>query len=78
MVIENHAIYDIGKIAKNSSLSAVTIKRIISILKLTNSNMVTTQDLSSHLKSTVRNANRILKKFRKKGGYAKKNHLYPN
>ncbi|MFR2269920.1 MAG: hypothetical protein ACLS50_02710 [Clostridium sp.] len=70
MVIENHAIYDIGKIAKNSSLSAVTIKRIISILKLTNSNMVTTQDLSSHLKSTVRNANRILKNL-EKGGYAK-------
>ena len=70
MVIENHAIYDIGKIAKNRSLSAVTIKRIISILKLTNSNMVTTQDLSSHLKSTVRNANRILKNL-EKGGYAK-------
>ena len=70
MVIENHAIYDIGKIAKNSSLSAVTIKRIISILKLTNSNMVTTQDLSSHLKSTVRNAYRLLKNL-EKGGYAK-------
>ena len=70
MVIENHAIYDIGKIAKNSNLSAVTIKRIISIIKVTNSNMVTTQDLSSHLKSTVRNANRILKNL-EKGGYAK-------
>ena len=32
--------------------------------------MVTTQDLSSHLKSTVRNANRILKNL-EKGGYAK-------
>ena len=35
--------------------------------------MVTTQDLSSHLKSTVRNANRILKNLEKgffnSGGY---------
>lgn len=70
ITIENNAIYDIGKIAKNSSLSAVTIKRIISITKINNSNMITTQDLSSHLKSTVRNANRILKNL-EKGGYAK-------
>lgn len=70
ITIENHAIYDIGKIAKNSSLSAVTIKKIIGILKLNNSNMITTQDLSFHLQSTVRNANRILKNL-EKGGYAK-------
>ena len=70
MVIENQAIYDIGKIAKNSSLSAITIKKIIAIIKINNSNMITTQDLSSHLKSTVRNANRILKNL-EKSGYAK-------
>ena len=39
MVIENQAIYDIGKIAKNSSLSAITIKKIIAIIKINNSNM---------------------------------------
>lgn len=70
VTIENHAIYDIGKIAKNSSLSAVTIKKIIGIIKINNSNMITTQDLSYHLQSTVRNANRILKNL-EKGGYAK-------
>ena len=70
MVIENQAIYDIGKIAKNSSLSAITIKKIIAIIKINNSNMITTQDLSLHLKSTVRNANRILKNL-EKSGYAK-------
>lgn len=70
MTIENHAIYDIGKIAKNSSLSAVTIKKIIGIIKINNSNMVTTHDLSSYLQSSVRNANRILKNL-EKGGYAK-------
>lgn len=70
MTIENQSIYDIGKIAKNSSLSAVTIKKILGIIKINNSNMITTQDLSSHLQSTVRNANRILKNL-EKGGYAK-------
>lgn len=70
MVIENRVIYDIGKIAKNCNLSAVTIKKIINMIKINNSNMITTQDLSYHLKSSVRNANRILKNL-EKGGYAK-------
>ncbi len=60
MVIENFAIQNVAKIAKKCSLSTITIQKLITYMKITGSNKVTTQELSSRFGVTVRNANRIL------------------
>lgn len=70
MVIENHFAQDIGKIAKKSKLSTITIKKVITSMKINNSNKITTPALAERLGGTVRNANRILQNL-EKSGFAK-------
>lgn len=70
MIIENQFIQDVGKIAKKSHLSPVTIKKVMASMKLNNSDKITTNDLAKRLGGTIRNANRILLNL-EKGGYAK-------
>ena len=71
MVIENtsNSNQKIMYIAKKCKLSTITIQKLITYQKLTGSNTVTTQELSSRFGVTIRNANRILQNLQK-GGYA--------
>lgn len=70
MIIENHFIQGVGKIAKKCSLSPITIKKVMAAMKLNKSDKITTHDLANRLGGTVRNANRILLGL-EHGGYAK-------
>lgn len=60
MVLTSNAMPDISEIAKRCSLSAMTIQKIITILRNIGSNKITTQDLAARLDTTIRNANRIM------------------
>ena len=70
MVVENYEIQNVAKIAKKCNLSTITIKKLMSYMKMTGTNKVTTQELSSRFGVTVRNANRILSNL-EKGNYSK-------
>lgn len=59
----------ISKIASDCMLSTLTIRKLITVLTLTHSNLITAQNLATHLGVSVRNANRILNHLQK-GGYA--------
>lgn len=69
MVIEQTSNKDTILIARKCKLSTITIQKLISYQKLTGTNKVTCQELSSRFGVTVRNANRILQNLLK-GGYA--------
>ncbi len=60
MVIHAHSMPDVSQIAKNCSLSAMTIQRLISIVNGSGSDKITTQELALRLNTTIRNANRIM------------------
>lgn len=60
MVIHAHSMPDVSEIAKNCSLSAMTIQRLISMVHSSGSDKITTQELAQRLNTTIRNANRIM------------------
>ena len=60
MVLSSNAMPDISEIARRCSLSAMTIQKIITILRNIGSDKITTQDLAARLDTTIRNANRIM------------------
>ena len=70
MVISPLSLPDVGKIAKQCNLSAMTIQKLISIMRSTGSDKITTQELARQMDTTVRNANRIMLNLCK-GGAAK-------
>ena len=70
MIISSHALPNIGEIAKQCGLSAMTLQKLHSITRGTGSNKITTQELAQHLDTTVRNANRIVQNLCK-GGVAR-------
>ena len=70
MVIPADSMPDVSNIAKKCSLSAMTVQKLISMVQSTGSDKVTIQELSQHLGTTIRNANRIMLNLCK-GGVAK-------
>lgn len=70
MVFSSNSMPDVSEIAKRCSLSAMTIQKIITILRNIGSDKITTQELASRLDTTIRNANRIMINLCK-GGVAK-------
>ena len=60
---------NIFKIAENCKLSTLTIQKLISIIKMTGSYELTTNELADHMGVTVRNANRILRNLENGGAY---------
>ena len=67
--MESLFIKDVGKIAKQCKLSTSTILKLFCFIKLNQTNKLTSQEVSSKLDMSVRNANRILSNL-EKGGYA--------
>lgn len=67
MIIENITNKNVIYIARKCNLSTTTIQKLISYQKLTGSNKVTTQELSTRFGVTIRNANRILQNLQKGG-----------
>ena len=55
------------RIAEQCKLSTLTIQKLNTILQITGTNKMTSQDLSEHLGVTLRNANRILNQLEKGG-----------
>lgn len=70
MVISSHSMPNISEIAKKCNLSAMTIQKLISIIRSTDSNKLTTHDLAQRMDTTLRNANRIMLNLCK-GGVAR-------
>lgn len=70
MEIFSQSLPDISQIAKQCGLSAMTIQKLITIVRSAGSDKITTQDLAQQLDSTVRNANRIIRNLCR-GGVAK-------
>lgn len=70
MVIDTHSFPDVSHIAKKCSLSTMTVQKLITNVRLSGSDKITTQELASRFNITVRNANRILTNLCK-GGVAK-------
>lgn len=60
MVISLQSLPDVSAVAKRCGLSAMTIQKLISIVRSTGSDKLTTQELAQRLDTTVRNANRIM------------------
>lgn len=60
MVISLQSLPDVSNVAKRCGLSAMTIQKLISIVRSTGSDKLTTQELAQRLDTTVRNANRIM------------------
>lgn len=54
-------------VAEQCKLSTLTIQKLNTILQITGSNKMTSQDLAEHLGVTLRNANRILNQLEKGG-----------
>lgn len=67
VVFTENTMPDISEIAKRCSLSAMTIQKIITILRNIGSDKITTQELASRLDTTIRNANRIMQNLCKGG-----------
>lgn len=67
MVIDTHTFPDVSHIAKKCSLSTMTVQKLMTNVKLSGSDKITTQELASRFNITVRNANRILTNLCKGG-----------
>lgn len=67
MVISTHPVGDVGEIARRCSLSTMTIQKLMTNIRMTGTNRITTQELSRRFGVTVRNANRILSNLEKGG-----------
>ena len=60
MVISSQQLPDVSQIAKRCGLSAMTIQKLVSIVRNTGTDKITTHELAEWLNTTVRNANRII------------------
>lgn len=60
MAVSSESMINVGVVAKRCSLSTVTIQKLISSVRATNSDKITTQELAQRFDITIRNANRIL------------------
>lgn len=60
MIIRAESMPNASQIARQCSLSAMTIQRLISIVQASGSNKITTQELARRMDTTIRNANRIM------------------
>lgn len=67
MVIDTHSFPDVSHIAKQCSLSTMTVQKLLTNIQLSGSDKITTQELASRFNITVRNANRILANLCKGG-----------
>lgn len=70
MVIPPQSLSDVSAVAKRCGLSAMTIQKLLSLVRSSGSNKLTTQELAQRLGTTVRNANRIMLNLCR-GGVAK-------
>ena len=70
MVVSTRPMGDVGEIARRCSLSTITIRKLMTHIRMTGTNKTTTQELSQRFGVTIRNANRILSNL-EKGGCAK-------
>lgn len=69
MFIETQPDRDVGEIAKRCQLSTMTIQKVMTNMKMSGTNKITSQELSERFGVTVRNANRILSSLAE-GGFA--------
>ena len=60
MTVPSNVLPDISQIARQCSLSTLTIQKVITILSNSGSDKLTVPDLASRMSTTVRNANRIM------------------
>lgn len=74
--ISPHISENVSNIARKCNLSPLTVQKVISVTRQTDSDLITAQALSEHLGTTVRNANRILTCLQK-GGCASVTHTQP-
>ena len=70
MVVSTRPMGDVGEIARRCSLSTMTIRKLMTHIRMTGTNKTTTQELSQRFDVTIRNANRILSNL-EKGGCAR-------
>lgn len=70
MVVGSNTTQDIAAIAKQSNLSTMTIQKMMTNVRMSGTNLITTQELARRFGVTVRNANRILSNL-EKGGFAR-------
>lgn len=70
MVVSTRPMGDVGEIARRCGLSTMTIRKLMTHIRMTGTNKTTTQELSQRFDVTIRNANRILSNL-EKGGCAK-------
>ena len=59
-VLSPQPLPDVSQIARRCNLSSMTIQKLISIVRTTGSDKITTQELATHFHTTIRNANRII------------------
>ena len=69
MVISTTPQADVSQIAHRSSLSAITVQKLLATIQISGSNKITSHELSQYFDVTIRNANRILSSL-EKAGYA--------
>lgn len=69
MFIETQPDRDVGEIARRCQLSTMTIQKVMTNMKMSGTNKITSQELAKRFGVTVRNANRILSSLAE-GGFA--------
>lgn len=67
MVITQSSLLKLGDIANRASLSSMTIQKIMAILRSRDHDKITIQELANSMKTTLRNANRIMKNLEAAG-----------
>lgn len=60
MVISPRSLPDVSEIARRCNLSTMTIQKLMTIVRNTGSDKITTQNLAKYFDTTIRNANRII------------------
>lgn len=60
MVIANSSLTDVSEIAKRCSLSAMTIQKLMTIVRSSGTDKITIPEMAQRLHTTIRNANRIM------------------
>ena len=69
IIVDTEVTPEIQEMAQKSQLSTLTIQKLISMVNISGSSYVTTQEIAQRFKVTPRNANRILSSL-EKGGLA--------
>ena len=67
MVITQSSLLKLGDIANRASLSTMTIQKIMAILRSRENDKITIQELAGSMKTTLRNANRIMNNLQSAG-----------